>query len=273
LRSHAERGNEDALRGNEGQFLALTGWFRFGNSSTNIAGSQRGDLQVIWPRLEAAGPDGHWQMVEEMVGFPAGNTKTIVCDLTGKLPAGTQRLRLTTSFEVRWDQIAVYDTVPAGALRVTEIEPTAAELGWHGFAELRAAAEDQPPVPNLARMSEQPPWFTRVEGWCTRYGDIRPLIAQSDAMMAILNSGDGTTIEFAASSLPVRQPNTARTLLLYTRGWIKEADPNTLPDRRVEPFPDAGEASRDATDDWQLEYNTRWVPQGIGERFSHGQSP
>ena len=85
--------------------LVLTGWFRFGDSSTNIAGSQRGDLQVIWPRLEVAGADGHWQIVDDAVGFPAGNTKTIVCDLKGKLPADAWRFRLTTSFEVRWDCI------------------------------------------------------------------------------------------------------------------------------------------------------------------------
>ena len=95
--------------------LVLTGWFRFGDSSTNIAGSQRGDLQVVWPRLEVAGADGRWQMVEDMVGFPAGNTKTIVCDLNGKLPPDARRFRLTTSFEVRWDRFALYHTVPRDA--------------------------------------------------------------------------------------------------------------------------------------------------------------
>jgi hypothetical protein len=57
----------------------------------------------------------------------------------------------------------------------------------------------------------------------------------------------------------------ARTLLLYTKGWIKEADPNTLPDRRVEPLPDGGVATDDGSDDWQLEYNTRWVPKDVGQ--------
>jgi tetratricopeptide (TPR) repeat protein len=248
-----------------GLLLALTGWFRFGNSSTNIAASQRGDLAVIWPRLEAAGADGQWHLVEENIGFPAGNTKTIVCDLTGKLPAGAQRLRLTTSFEVRWDRIALYEAVPNDSLRITELAPTSADLAWHGFAELRAPAHDHPPVPNLARMSDVPPWSTAVEGWCTRYGDIGPLVANSDAMMAILNTGDGATIEFAASELPPRASGMARTLLLYTRGWIKEADPNTLPDRRVDPLPESGAAAVDGRDHWQVEFNTRWVPQRVGQ--------
>jgi tetratricopeptide (TPR) repeat protein len=241
--------------------LALTGWFPFGNSSTNIAASQRGDLKVIWPQLEAAGGDGQWQIVDEAVGFPSGNTKTIVCDLAGKLPHGTKRLRLTTSFEVRWDRIALYHSVPAEAAQVTEVKPTTAMLAWHGFAELRPHAADQPQVPNLTRMSDTPPWFTSVEGWCTRYGEIAPLLAEFDGRQAILNSGDGATLEFPSDRLPKRTPGTARTLLLYTRGWIKEVDPNSLEDRRVEPLP-GGDSTSDADEsDWQLEYNTRWVPR------------
>ncbi len=248
--------------------LALTGWFPFGNSSTNIAASQRSDLQVIWPRLEAAGTDGRWQAVDEMVGFPAGNTKSIVCDLAGKLPPDVKRLngkplrlRLTSSFEVRWDRIALYEAVPAGAAQVTELEPATADLQWFGFAELRPHASDQPQVPNLARMSDTPPWLTSVEGWCTRYGEIAPLVTMFDGRLAILNSGDGATIEFTARSLPERRPDTVRTLLLYTRGWIKEVDPNTLPDRFVEPLPGRDTAANDDGADWQLEYNTRWVPR------------
>jgi hypothetical protein len=261
-----------AIDNNKTQLLSLTGWIRFGNSSTNIAASQRRDLHAIWPRLEALDSDGNWQMVEEMIGFPAGNTKSIVCDLTGKLPAGTQRLRLTTSFEVRWDRIALFESAPASELRVTELPPVIADLAWHGFAELRPHAPDQPQLPNLARISNTPQWLTAVEGWCTRYGDIQPLVTELDPMMAILNSGDAATIEFKADSLPARQPGMGRTLLLYTHGWIKEADPNTLPDRGVEPLPDIGFTEDESNTDWQLEYNTRWVSKP-GKSIHAGASP
>jgi hypothetical protein len=202
-----------------------------------------------------------------MVGFPAGNTKTIVCDLSGKLPPGADRLRLTTSFEVRWDRIALYEAVPPKPAQITELQPAAGQLHWHGFAELRPQSVDQPQVPNLARLSNTPPWLTNVEGWCTRYGDITPLVAESGPMMAILNSGDGATIEFDGSALPVRPPGTARTLLLYTRGWIKEADPNSLADRRVDPLPEMQSDTTQTDVDWQLEYNTRWVPRHVGQAF------
>ncbi len=134
---------------------------------------------------------------------------------------------------------------------------------------------DQPQVPNLvAHERARRPGLTMVEGWCTRYGDIRPLVAKSDPMMAILNSGDGATIEFSASPLPARAAGHCATLMLYTRGWIKEADPNTLPDRRVEPLPVVRESPDAAPPvDWQLEYNTRWVPQHVGHTSEPDQLP
>jgi hypothetical protein len=92
-------------------------------------------------------------------------------------------------------------------------------------------------------------------------------------MMAILNSGDGATIEFAADKLPAQEPGTERTLALYTRGWIKEADPNTLPDRRVEPLPETGIDTTAATDDWQREYNTRWVREYLSPIIQENTSP
>ncbi|HEX2474185.1 MAG TPA: FG-GAP-like repeat-containing protein, partial [Lacipirellulaceae bacterium] len=261
------------LEGSKNLLLALTGWFKFGNSSTNIAASQRANLQAIWPRLEARDAAGDWHVIDEMVGFPAGNTKTIVCDLSGKLPPGADRLRLSTSFEVRWDRIALYDAMPADSAQITELPPARAQLDWHGFAELRPDSPDQPQVPNLARTSNVPPWLTNVEGWCTRYGDITPLVHESDPMMAILNSGDGAAIEFDAAALPVRQPGKARTLLLYTRGWIKEADPNSLADRRVDPLPKSQGIEPQSDADWQLEYNTRWVPRHVGQALQPDESP
>jgi len=249
-------------------FLAMTGWYRFGDSSSNIAASQRGDLAVIWPKLEVQTADGQWQLVDDAVGFPAGKTKTIVCDLRGKLPpqrGGSSptplKFRLTSSFEVRWDRFALYHVVPADEIRISEVAPVTADLRWHGFAEMGSPSEDQPQAPNLSRISDRPPWFTAVEGWCTRYGDIRPLLASAERQSAILNSGDGATIVFPAAGLAPREAATARTLALYTYGWIKAGDPNGTMALEVVPFP----GSDAPGGDWQLEFNTRWVPR---DRFA-----
>ncbi|MEX2317560.1 MAG: FG-GAP-like repeat-containing protein [Pirellulales bacterium] len=247
-------------------FMALTGWYRFGTSSSNIAASQRGDLKFIWPRLEVLNADGQWQLVEDMIGLPAGDTKTIICDLAGKLPPGARRFRLTSSFEVRWDRLALYHAVPAEQIRVSEAAPATSDLQWHGFHDQAAASVDQPIRPNTARKNDFPAWFTALEGWCTRYGDVRPLVTAADAKLAILNAGDGATLEFPAAALPPREPGSARTLLIYSVGWVKSGDPNDMSPLRITPFPGSDAPVGDAAGgDWQLQYNTRWVPR---DRFA-----
>jgi hypothetical protein len=162
---------------------------------------------------------------------------------------------------VRWDRFALYHAASHDSIRVTEVEPSAVDLQWHGFAELRPQSFDRPQVPNLARISNVPPWLTTVEGWCTRYGDVSSLVTAADEQFAIMNSGDGITVDFSAGELPPREIGSMRTLLLYDQGWIKEEDPNSLPDRRIEPFPGSDRASGDDQEDWQVQYNTRWVPR------------
>ena len=41
------------------------------------------------------------------MGFPAGLPRTIVVDLTGKLPAGARRIRITTNLQIYWDRVRV----------------------------------------------------------------------------------------------------------------------------------------------------------------------
>jgi tetratricopeptide (TPR) repeat protein len=245
--------------------LALTGWIRFGNSSSNIAASQRQKLDAIWPRLEALDADGTWQLVDDNVGLPAGSTKTIVCDLRGKLPSGATKLRLSTSYEVRWEAIALCRIAPDQTMRTTEIEPADADLAWHGFCELRPTSPDAPQVPNLDRVSNQAPWLLSLVGWCTRYGPVGPLAGAADRRSAILNSGDGLTLEFPGSGLPPIDRGSSRTLALATTGWIKAADPNSEPDIAIWPFPGGGDVWEGAEpeNDWQLEYNTRWSSGSI----------
>ncbi|CAD7694872.1 unnamed protein product [Ostreobium quekettii] len=262
------------LAADDDLLLVLTGWFRFGDSSTNIAASQRRDLSPLWPRLEVATADGEFHVIDDAIGFPAGNTKSIVCDLRGKLPPHATRFRLSTTFEVRWDQIALAHALPAHTAQVTQIDAAMADLQWHGFADLPQPTLDRPQTPDLRRVRNRPPWLTSLQGWCTRYGDMVELVAEADDRLAILNAGDGATLHFDTSHLPSPPPGMKRTLALYHRGWIKEENPNSLPDRNVAPFPGSGRASADPEEDWQVEYNTRWVPRNrFAQPLHDGRAP
>ena len=61
-------------------------------------------------------PNGIWQRIPGEAGFPAGLERTIVVDLTGKLPAGARRIRLITNLEIYWDQVLI-DNAPEAESR------------------------------------------------------------------------------------------------------------------------------------------------------------
>jgi hypothetical protein len=49
------------------------------------------------------------RVIDDM-GFPAGGPRTMTADLTGKLPQGTQKIRITTNLQIYWDSILVSRT-------------------------------------------------------------------------------------------------------------------------------------------------------------------
>jgi len=245
--------------------LALTGWLQYGDASRNIAMSQNKSLTIISPTLEIETAPDVWTSVDVVVGMPAGKTKTILVDLSGKLPGRSYRLRLTTTFEIRWDRIALFTKQNGDRLDRHELLPSSANLYHRGFSDIRSRAPGHPPTPAYDDVSLTPPWRTTPEGWCTRLGDVAPLLAARDEKLVIVNAGDAVTLAFDASDLPPRPHGLQRSFFLYTVGWDKDADHNVLDGERVEPLPitETYTALDDesALQDWRLKYNTRWVPR------------
>lgn len=246
--------------------LALTGWLQYGDGSTNVAMGQNADLAIIPPTLHAERSDGSWQPVDVVVGMPAGKTKTILCDLTGKLPEDTHRLMLTTTFEIRWDRIALLTRQALPASSVHHATPVSAELRWRGFSELAARRSGHPMTPAYEIVTDRPPWRTVLSGWCTRYGDVLDLVTGRDDRMAILNAGDALEVRFDAAALPPIPSGQRRTFFLYTVGWDKDGDHNITNGETVEPLPVGlsdihPDENRRTRDDWRLRFNTRWVPR------------
>lgn len=242
--------------------LALSGWIEYGTASSNIALSQRTDVPLIFPVLAARDGKGQWHDLDLVVGLPAGKAKTIVCALDGLLPPGADALRLTTTFELRWDRAALFERVPLAADAAHELRPDVATLGWRGFSELRVRAPTQPKLPDYATVSQQPTWRGALEGWCTRYGDVLPLLSADDGRMVVLNSGDELRLSIPAEQLPPRPPGTTRTLLWRSVGYNKEADLNNAGGGHVWPLAVDTRHGRsdDEEDAWRIIYNTRWVP-------------
>ncbi len=247
--------------------LVLTGWLRFGGGMANIAGSHDADLPFPFPQLEAENADGKWVKLDVIVGAPAGKTKTILVDLAEKLPVGVQRLRLSTAFEIHWDRIALFSRDLA-APKPTTLAAARADLHWHGFGEYEALPADQPLTPSHENVKQEAPWRITPSGWCTRYGDVRPLIATRDDALALLNGGDEITLDFPMAKLAPKPAGWTRSLFFFSSGWDKDSDNNVAHGWTVEPLPfhgmDSqryGQQSRPAVpgDDLMEPVTTRWV--------------
>lgn len=255
--------------------LALNGWLRFGGGMANVGASHDPELPFPFPRLEVETTSDEWQALELVVGAPSGKTKTILVDLVGHLPPGSGRLRLTTAFEIHWDRIAMFERATDGGTRITRLAPERTDLHWRGFSEHAGLPWDQPLTPVYNRVYETAPWPTTPMGWCTRYGPVEALIANTDGALAVMNGGDELTLEFDAARLPARPADTERSFFLYNVGWDKDADVHVELGWLVNPLPWHGmqdqlygresrpELPGDALTD---RYRTRWVGQQTLQR-------
>jgi len=285
--------------------LALTGWLRFGGGMANIAASSYRDFPFPFPALEAE-VNGQWQRVQVDLGAPSGRAKTILTDLSGKLPSGTKRLRITTAFEIHWDRIALFERADESQTHVTRLAPTHADLHWRGYSEMKplergiyAAStfsnhrgrseqavdfgalkrpEGRAPtllVPDYTDVRSTPLWRITPSGWATRYGAVDELLAARDNALVLVCGGDELTLEFAADALPPKPAGNERDFFVFVSGWDKDSDFHVTTGTTLEPLPWHGMNDQTygrvprpafANDAWIEKYNTRWVGERIFAR-------
>ncbi len=252
--------------------LLLSGWLFPADASINVAVSQSDRIRIMPPVLQVVDSQGRWRTVVPDLSFPMGKNKTIVVDLAGKFLSSDRRIRIRTSMQIYWDRVAF--AVPVAErpelLRRTELLPKAADLHYRGFSRLyRKGGRYGPHWFDYHEISTEQKWRD-LEGWYTRYGDVRELLLESDNMYVILNAGDEVTVDFDVADLPPLPYGWKRDYLIYTDGWIKDGDLNTAHGNTVGPLPfhgmsayPYGEAEQFPDDPqlraWQEKYNTRRV--------------
>lgn len=247
--------------------LVLSGWVDWADGSTFL-GSAQGSGGLVMPRLQVKDADGRWVTVDEDMGIPAGKPKTIVVDLTGKFRSASREVRIETNLCVYWDEIFLSEAVGEPPVTLTEQPPAAAELRFRGFS--RPVIDPQRKQPESFDYQTWMPIseWNPTAGLYTRYGDVRPLLADVDDEMVIMGSGDEIRLRFDARALPPLPAGWRRDFLLKVDGWAKDADANTAFGQSVEPLPFHGmsrypyPANEHFPDDaahraWREQYNTR----------------
>jgi tetratricopeptide (TPR) repeat protein len=265
-----EVGLGEAAAEGEGVWLVASGWVYPTDGSINFALAQRGGDGPRGVRVQVPDGNGGWSTLEDDFGFPAGKTKTILVDLTGAFPAGTEpRVRLGTNMEVYWDRLAWATAAPDSAVRTTRLAAAEAELRYRGFSETRYSRRT-PEIPVYDRIEAVTPVWRDLVGYHTRFGDVRPLLVDVDDRYVIMNAGDEMALRFEA--LPDPPKGWTRDFVLIGDGWVKDGDFNNGFSKTLMPLPYHGmehydrvptrleddPAYRRHPDDWR-EYHTRYV--------------
>jgi len=221
----------------EPDLLVLNGWIFPTDASINVAIAQAGNIPIVSPALEAQDAKGRWRTIAPDLGFPSGKSKTVLADLSGKLRPGDRRLRVRTNLHIYWDQAYLAGSAPGSPVNVTTLAPVTAHLHARGFSRpFRKGGSYGPHWFDYDSVSTATPWRP-IEGWFTRYGDVLPLLDAADDRYVIMAPGDETTVEFDATAAPPLPAGWKRDFLVYSVGWIKDADLNTAHGGTVEPLP------------------------------------
>ena len=152
-------------------------------------------------------------------GFPAGLERTIVVDLTGKLPAGTRKIRLVSNLEIYWDQVLIDNSAEAEA-HTTEVPLAQATVHFRGYPKQIEGESPGDLDYDYDRVSLTGP-FQHQRGNYTRLGDVTALVKGMDDRYAIFGSGEEIAAEFDATKLPALAAALEARLLLL-REWIRE---------------------------------------------------
>jgi hypothetical protein len=246
--------------------LLMTGYVNYFSATSLYAAWQAG-VKPVSPYVEAQLADGSWKKIVEDAGFPAGLERTIVVDLTDKLPEGARKIRLMTNLEIYWDQVLIDNNSDAEA-RATEVPLASATLHFRGYPKQIEGSSPGDLEYDYDTVSLTGP-FQRQRGDYTRMGDVTELVMGIDDRFAIFGSGEEIAAEFDATKLPALPEHWKRDYFFYANGYVKDMDwwdasPFTVAQlpfhgMATYPYPE-GEGYPDDKSalDYQLNWNDRW---------------
>jgi hypothetical protein len=253
-----------------GLFLFMNGWIFPTDASINVAISQSDNIKVTPPLIQVINKNGDWETVIDNPGFPMGKDKTVIADLSGKFLSLDHRIKIRTNMEIYWDQIFFSENLPDAPITKTVLEPVSADLHYRGFSKpFRKGGRYGPHWFDYSVVEKGQKWRD-LAGNYTRFGDVLPLLTQSDNKYIITNAGDETTVGFNAAILPPLAKGWKRDFLIRSVGWVKDGDLNTAFGNTVLPLPFHGMKSYPPSESdiypgnpelqkYNQEYNTRVV--------------
>ncbi len=249
-------------------WLLMHGEVEYFSATSMYAAAQAG-VDAIAPYVEALDGNSKWVRVEDDMGFPAGGPRTMTADLTGKLPPGTQRIRISTNLMVYWNSILIDRASQEQNIHLNPVPLARANLAFHGFP-LKIEGQPQGNVKYIYEKASATGPYTRPAGSYTRYGDVRTLVTSFDDRLAVFGSGDEVALDFDPAKLPALPKGWVRDYFFLANGYEKDMDfyaaygdtVDPMPFRGMEgyPYPKTKPFPLDAAHfNYLLNYNTRYM--------------
>jgi hypothetical protein len=262
--------------------LIMDGYTDYFTATSMYAADQAG-IKVIAPYVEAQDAQANWKRVVEDLGFPAGLQRTMVADLTGKIPPGTRRIRIVNNLKIYWDAIRIDQTPDTDDVHVTEVPLAKASLAFLGFPREQRLQPASDTTYSFTHRSKTGP-YARAAGNYTRYGDVHELVKSSDDRFAVFSSGEGLKLDFDPHKLPSLPAGWVRDYFFYADGFEKDLDFYAASAFTVEPLPRHSPlaypypAGKEYPSDpehlnYQLDFNTRQRSDRMPASLRYQYSP
>jgi len=218
-------------------YLYLRGWVFPPDASINLALTQTEAYKLAPPSLEVRNARGDWEVAIPDLGYPMGKDKMVIANLSGKFPTDDRHVRIRTNMQIYWDHIFFTNGQVNAPMKMHDLKMVQASLDYRGYsASYRKGGRYGPHWFDHDRVTTGQKWRD-LTGFYTRYGDVLPLLQKGDDQYIIANSGDEITIGFDAENLPELPQGWKRDFLIYSEGWVKDGDLNTMHGQTVEPLP------------------------------------
>lgn len=215
--------------------LVLWGWIFPTDTTINVALSQDPQRHMTPPAVEVLDETG--EVVRSLpLPLPNGKRKSVVVELPPDLEPHVRRglrLALRSQHELYWDRIALAVEAPEEPL-VETVTLRSADLHYRGFSALLPRRHAEPHLFDYGSTTTERR-YPGMRGGYTRYGDVLELLQKNDDRLVILAPGDEITLRYPAPESPTA--GSRRWYVLFTDGWVKDADLHTKESETVGPLP------------------------------------
>ncbi len=214
--------------------LFLHGSVEYAYSSTNFAASQAG-MHLRAPSIFVL-RNGTWVELFHEVGYPAGIRHMMTLDVTGRVLASDQRIRISSNMELYWDRIFIASIAEMPELHVQKVSVKNADLHFLGYPRGYSPDGRHPILYDYDNVDRAVAWKI-MEGNYTRYGEVAELLEKADDCYVIMGRGEELTLRFSADAFGKVPAGCHRSFILKTDSFCKDMDLYSAYPDTVEPLP------------------------------------